>query len=192
MTCQTGFPMPDLRNNPSPVPIHALFGLLPMSGLQDSKKQQGSKQCLQHRTSSTRSTRNLCSCRTVVISIRRSRLVQRRSSKQKIATITLFHFAPNGRLHPLAILIDRRCSIADSVTILNKRLTPLDPESSNYEYHLNQETQDWPWRYTKTCAQVSDWFRHELNVHLENTYMVEEVMIVAANRVFPVDRAVFK
>ncbi len=87
-------------------------------------------------------TKNLCSCRTVVISIRRSRLVQRRSSKQKIATTTLFHLTPNGRLHPLAILIDRRCSIADSVTILNKRLTPLDPESSDFEYHLNQEKQD--------------------------------------------------
>ena len=108
------------------------------------------------------------------------------------AAVTLFHLPPNGRLHPLAIVVDWRGSIVDSVTIFNKRLTPLDPESSDYEYHLNQEKQDWPWRFAKTCAQVSDWVRHELTVHLVNSHMVEEVIIVAANRVFPVDHVVFK
>ena len=59
-----------------------------------------------------------------------------------VAAVTLFHLPPSGRLHPLAITIDWRGSIADSVTIFNKRLTPLDLESSDYEYHLNQEKQD--------------------------------------------------
>jgi hypothetical protein len=34
------------------------------------------------------------------------------------------------------------------------------------------------------CAQVSDWLRHELAVHLVNTHFVEEVIIVAAYRTF--------
>ncbi len=108
------------------------------------------------------------------------------------AAVTLFLLSPNGSLHPLAIVLDWRGSIKDSVTIFNRRLAPLDPESSDYEYHLNQEKQDWPWRYAKTCAQFSDSIRHQLTVHLVNTHMVEEVIIVAANRAFPVNHVVFK
>lgn len=60
------------------------------------------------------------------------------------------------------------------MTIFNKRLHPLDPTDS--------EISDWPWRYAKTCAQVSDWTRHELASHLVDTHLVEEVIIVGTNR----------
>lgn len=90
------------------------------------------------------------------------------------AAVSLFQLHPDGRLHPLAIIIDYRGSIENSVAIFNKRLSPSDPTGS--------EEKDWPWRYAKTCAQVSDWIRHELTVHLVNTHMVGEVIIVATNR----------
>lgn len=90
------------------------------------------------------------------------------------AAVSLFQLHSDGRLHPLAIIIDYRGSIENSVTIFNKRLSPSDSTGS--------EDKDWPWRYAKTCAQVSDWIRHEVTVHLVNTHMVEEVIIVATNR----------
>lgn len=90
------------------------------------------------------------------------------------AAVSLFQLHSDGRLHPLAIIIDYRGSIENSVTIFNKRLSPSDP--------IGSENTDWPWRYAKTCAQVSDWIRHEITVHLVNTHMVEEVIIVATNR----------
>ena len=114
------------------------------------------------------------------------------------AAVTLFYLPQTGRLHPLAIVIDWKGSVQDSVVIFNKRLTPpdLDPESSDYklrlEEHLKEQKSDWPWRYAKTCAQVSDWVRHELTVHLVNTHMVEEIIIVAANRAFGIEHDVFK
>lgn len=90
------------------------------------------------------------------------------------AAVSLFQLHSDGRLHPLAIIIDYKGSIENSVTIFNKRSSPSDPTGS--------EATDWPWRYAKTCAQVSDWIRHEISVHLVNTHMVEEVIIVATNR----------
>ena len=108
------------------------------------------------------------------------------------AAVTLYHLPVSGRLHPIAIIIDWRGATQDSVTIFNKQLTPLDPQSSDYQSQLKEQNDDWPWRYAKTCAQVSDWTRHELTVHLTNTHMIEEVIIVAANRAFSVDHDVFK
>lgn len=90
------------------------------------------------------------------------------------AAVSLFHLHPDGRLHPLAIVTDYKGSMDHSVTIFNKRLCPSDSTSS--------EKNDWPWRYAKTCAQVTDWLRHEITVHLVNTHLMEEVIIVATNR----------
>jgi len=100
------------------------------------------------------------------------------------AAITLFHLGKEGRLHPVAIVIDFKGSIEKSVTIFNKRLTFRSPQDT--------EANDWPWRYAKTCAQVSDWVRHELTIHLNNTHLVEEAIIVAANRAFSPQHAVFR
>lgn len=90
------------------------------------------------------------------------------------ATVSLFQLHSDGRLHPLAIVIDFKGSMDDSVTIFNKRLDPSDS--------TDKEKTDWPWRYAKTCAQVADWVRHEVTVHLVNTHFIEEVIIVATNR----------
>lgn len=90
------------------------------------------------------------------------------------ASVSLFQLHPDGRLHPLAIVIDYKGSMDNSVTIFNKRLHPSDSTDS--------EKTDWPWRYAKTCTQVSDWTCHELAVHLTDTHMIEEVIIVATNR----------
>lgn len=90
------------------------------------------------------------------------------------ATISLFQLHSDGRLHPLAIVTDFKGSMDDSVTIFNKRLDPYDS--------TDKEKTDWPWRYAKTCAQVADWVRHEVTIHLVNTHFIEEVIIVATNR----------
>lgn len=90
------------------------------------------------------------------------------------ATVSLFQLHPDGRLHPIAIVVDYKGSIDNSVTIFNKRLHLSDSTKS--------EKEDWPWRYAKTCAQVTDWLRHEITVHLVNAHFIEEVIIVATNR----------
>lgn len=72
----------------------------------------------------------------------------------------------------------------NSVVIFNKRISPSDSTAS--------EANDWPWRYAKTCAQVSDFLRHEVTVHLVNTHFVEEVVIVATHRSFEPSHAVFR
>ncbi|TEB12677.1 Lipoxygenase [Coprinellus micaceus] len=84
-----------------------------------------------------------------------------------------------GKLHPLAICLDYKGSLkaGTSVTIFNKRLTP-------NAKGVNEKT-DWPWRYAKMCVSVSDWARHELSVHLTETHLLEEALIVAAQRNFP-------
>ena len=105
------------------------------------------------------------------------------------ATVTLFHLHSDGKLHPLAIIIDWKRSMEKSVIIFNKRLQPHSPF---YATPSEAERTDWPWRYAKTCAQTSDWIRHEITIHLVNTHLVEEVIIVAANRVFPSDHSVFR
>ncbi|TFK76201.1 Lipoxygenase [Pluteus cervinus] len=92
------------------------------------------------------------------------------------AAVVLFNLSADGVLHPLAIVIDYKQSVANSVTIFNKRLRASDSAAS--------EATDWPWRYAKLCAQTSDWARHEIEVHLTDTHLVEEVTIVAALRAF--------
>ncbi|KAG8531040.1 uncharacterized protein KY384_004397 [Bacidia gigantensis] len=77
------------------------------------------------------------------------------------AAVALYHLSQSGRLHPIAIIIDWRGSVQDSVTIFNKQLIPLDPQSSDYESQLKKQKSDWPWRYAKTCAQLLEphWYK---------------------------------
>ncbi|KAK1234154.1 hypothetical protein PQX77_002644 [Marasmius sp. AFHP31] len=99
------------------------------------------------------------------------------------ASVVLFHLEAGGQLHPLAITLDYQGSMDNSVTIFNRRI---GYGSSGDEYT------DWPWRYAKMCAQVSDWLRHEVAIHLVHTHLVEEVLIVAANRVFDPEHVVLR
>ena len=102
-----------------------------------------------------------------------------------VASVCLFHLEPStGRLHPLAIIIDYKGKIEDSVVIFNQRVREGDG-------NVDQAT-DWPWRYAKNCVQVSDWTRHEVTVHLVHTHFIEEAVIVAANRSFEEDHPVYK
>ena len=98
--------------------------------------------------------------------------------------VSLFQLHEDGKLHPVAICIDYKDSMAKSVTIFNKRMLPTDSTAG--------EKEDWPWRYAKTCAQVSDWLRHELAVHLTESHLIEEAIIVAANRTIPMEHIVYK
>jgi len=99
------------------------------------------------------------------------------------SSVVLFHLEPEGKLHPLAITLDYKGSMENSVTIFNRRIASTTP---------GDEESDWPWRYAKMCAQVSDWFRHEVAVHLVNTHLVEEVIIVAACRIFEPRHIIFQ
>ncbi|KAB8343101.1 hypothetical protein FH972_022695 [Carpinus fangiana] len=103
---------------------------------------------------------------------------QKSGDRWACAAVSLFHLQEDGKLHPLAIIIDYKGSIENSVTIFNRRLQPGTGT-------LEEERTDWPWRYAKTCAQVSDWTRHEMTVHLVETHLVEEVIIVATQRTLP-------
>ncbi|KAH6884010.1 lipoxygenase [Thelonectria olida] len=100
------------------------------------------------------------------------------------AAVTLFQLHRDGQLHPVAIVCDYKSTMANSVTIFNQRRLPTDPS--------NQEESDWAWRYAKTCAQVSDWIRHEVSVHLTRAHMIEEALIVATHRTIPMDHIVYK
>ena len=100
------------------------------------------------------------------------------------ATISLFHLNANGQLHPLAIFTDYNGDLDESVIIFNKQLSPSNCTAS--------EKEDWPRRYAKTCAQVSDWTRHEITVYLTDTHFVEEAIIVATHRCISVEHPVFK
>lgn len=99
------------------------------------------------------------------------------------AAVTLHQLSEDGKLHPLAIVIDWRINMENSVVIFNKRLSAEDSTKT--------EETDWPWRYAKMCNQVSDWTKHELAVHLNDCHFVEEATIVAAQRSFPADHVVF-
>jgi hypothetical protein len=101
------------------------------------------------------------------------------------ASVVIFQLNSDGRLHPLAITLDYRGSLDKSITIFNQRLTPDDKGVLN-------EKDDWPWRYAKTCAQTSDWLRHEIAVHLVDTHIVEEVIIVATNRTIPDEHLLYE
>ena len=100
------------------------------------------------------------------------------------AAVSLFQLNDDGKLHPLAIVIDYKETMDKSVVIFNNRLHASDPTDS--------EATDWPWRYAKLCAQISDWTRHEATIHLTNTHFVEEAVIVAAHRAFPIDHVVYQ
>ncbi|RPA81441.1 Lipoxygenase [Ascobolus immersus RN42] len=99
------------------------------------------------------------------------------TGKYGCASVSLFQLHDDGMLHPLSIVLDYKGSMKDSVTIFNRRTSPTDDSS--------HEASDWAWRYAKTCAQVSDYLRHQVAVHLVNTHLVEEAIIVATNRCFP-------
>jgi hypothetical protein len=105
--------------------------------------------------------------------------------KRRLPTaVTLFHLGDTGVLHPLAIAIDYKGVPMDTPSfpvIWNPRRKATEREESV-----------WYWRYAKTCAQISDWFRHEIEVHLVNTHLIEEATIVAAHRAFSVDHPVYR
>jgi hypothetical protein len=113
-----------------------------------------------------------------------SDLVSENGHRFGCAAVTLFQLTQEGKLHPLAIVLDYRVSMEDSVVIFNQRLSPSDPTST--------EAKDWPWRYAKLCNQVSDWMYHEGVVHLNNCHLVEEATIVAASRSFTSDHIVWR
>lgn len=101
-----------------------------------------------------------------------------------VGAVSLFQLHEDGKLHPVAICIDYKGSMEKSVTIFNRRMTPSDPSDG--------EEEDWPWRYAKTAAQVTDWMRHEMAIHLALSHFVEEAIIVATNRTIPMDHPVYQ
>ena len=101
------------------------------------------------------------------------------------ASAVIFELHKDGRLHPLAITLDYRGTLDKSITIFNRRLGPDDKGNVD-------EKDDWPWRYAKTCAQTADWARHEIEVHLVDTHMIEEAIIVATNRIIPEDHLLYE
>ncbi|KAK7397655.1 hypothetical protein QQX98_012981 [Neonectria punicea] len=101
------------------------------------------------------------------------------------APVVVFQLHSDGRLHPLAITVDYKGSLDNSITIFNRRLIPDDKGDID-------EKDDWPWRYAKTCAQTADWARHEVATHLVDTHMIEEAIIVATNRTIPEDHLLYE
>jgi hypothetical protein len=107
------------------------------------------------------------------------------ASRFACAPVVIFQLHCDGRLHPLAITIDHKGSLDNSVTIFNRRLTPDDQSEVD-------ERDDWAWRYAKTCAQTADWSRHEVAVHLVETHLIEEAIIVATNRTIPENHILYE
>lgn len=107
------------------------------------------------------------------------------ASRYACAPVIIFQLHSDGRLHPLAITLDYRGNLGESVTIFNRRLAPDDKGRID-------EKDDWPWRYAKTCAATADWARHEIAVHLVDTHMIEEAIIVATNRTIPQDHLLYQ
>ncbi|KAJ8515587.1 hypothetical protein ONZ45_g7006 [Pleurotus djamor] len=105
-------------------------------------------------------------------------------TKYGCAAVALFVLPPTGILHPLAIILDYKGSMEASVTIFNERLDPSDTSVD--------QASDWPWRYAKLCVQVSDFAYHEVIVHLNNTHLVEEAIIVACNRAFSSEHIILR
>jgi hypothetical protein len=106
------------------------------------------------------------------------------NTRYMCGAVTLFNLTNDGKLHPLAIVPDHKDTFENSLCIFNKRLTATSATDGEHD--------DWPWRYAKLCAQVSDWNWHEIAIHLVNTHFVEEAVIVAAKRNFPTDHPVYK
>ncbi|KAL8382988.1 hypothetical protein RB595_006657 [Gaeumannomyces hyphopodioides] len=103
-----------------------------------------------------------------------------RARRWTVASVCLLNLADDGKLEPLAIIIDWLGSAEESVVIYNKELSP------------TRQKEDWPWRYAKTCVMSSDWVRHNVTVHLCRTHLIEESVIVAANRTIPQDHDVYQ
>ena len=109
-----------------------------------------------------------------------------------VATVSLFHLTERGLLHPISICIDYKVSMDKSVVIFNRKLEPSSDWDQLRMTKLADEKHDWPWRYAKQCAQSADWIRHEVGTHLTHTHLIEEAILVAANRTLPIDHPVFK
>ncbi|KAJ2893211.1 hypothetical protein MKZ38_008917 [Zalerion maritima] len=101
-----------------------------------------------------------------------------------VAAVTLFQLHDDGKLHPIAICCDYKGTMDNSVTIFNSRMSPKNLQ--------HDESLDFPWRYAKTCASVSDWLVHELAVHLTHSHFIEEAVIVATNRSFDPEHIVYR
>lgn len=114
-----------------------------------------------------------------------------RETKYCAAPVCLFHLPESGQLHPIAIVIDFKKDLENSVCIFNKRLQPIVPDSPEAPEQLEAEKDDWPWRYAKQVVQMADWCLHEIVVHLTWTHFMEETTIVAANRAFSIHHPVF-
>lgn len=106
------------------------------------------------------------------------------------ASVTLFELDKDGKLHPLAIVLDYKKTMEKSVTVFNKHVRPLVPTTKAKA--IPEQRDDWPWRYAKTCAQVSDWIRHEIGVHLTQAHFIEEALIVATNRTIDENHIIFR
>ena len=115
---------------------------------------------------------------------RNDRVDSSKKARYAVAPVCLFRLGPEGKMHPLGIIIDYRGSMEKSVVIFNRRLHFSDSSDS--------EATDWPWRYAKTCIQCADWARHEISVHLVRTHFIEEAVIVAAHRAFHADNVVYR
>ena len=125
----------------------------------------------------------------------------RKSHRYGCASVCLFYLTDAGKLLPLAIVVDWRGSAEKSVTIYNRELfkrearnlPTFDPASAKGDLKPSfDEAHDWAWRYAKTCVQCSDWVRHEISIHLTNTHLIEESVIVSANRQLPPNHLVFR
>ncbi|KAH6879587.1 lipoxygenase, partial [Coprinopsis sp. MPI-PUGE-AT-0042] len=100
------------------------------------------------------------------------------------ASVTLYTLDDTGVLHPVAICLDylgplgaSASAPSNSVTIFNRRTT--------HTMTYVDESTEWPWRFAKMTASMSDWLRHELTSHLTETHLVEEAIIIAAQRNLP-------
>ena len=98
------------------------------------------------------------------------------------APVTLFNLNEDGDLHPLAIVLDYRSTMSDSVTLFNTRTSP----------GSERPGEEWSWRYAKTAVQSTDWSMHEVVEHLTDTHLVEEAIIVATQRTIPFDNIIFQ
>ncbi|GFG20465.1 seed linoleate 13S-lipoxygenase-1 [Aspergillus udagawae] len=119
----------------------------------------------------------------------------RKSYRYGCASVCLFYLNDKGQLYPLAIVLDWRGSAETSVTIYNRELIKRKDlrsgsEKLDQKQKITDEAHDWPWRYAKTCVQCSDWLRHEVTVHLTNTHLIEEAIIVASHRQLDPDHPV--
>ncbi len=99
------------------------------------------------------------------------------------SSVVLFRLEPEGKLHPLAITIDHKGSLEESVTIFNRRISSATP---------GNEAGDWPGATRKCALSLPTGFVTRVSIHLVNTHLVEEVIIVAVNRTFGPSHIVFR